>query len=301
MRCNKNQPSNLGSSETTREAPQSIQLIIYDKLGKPDHIQNIDKYFLQWFVGFSEGDGSFEQSKKAFIINKKDPKLLFRIKNKLGFGSVYQTTNCSIWRYSVTGQTNCLRLYYLFNGNLTLQKTIDKFQKWAIRLAPKTSVQKIKLIVRLDNGWLAGFIEAEGGFYGRVRKKSQMKLGYQFQKKFYLTQKGEQDVLHQILFLLKSNTKIYTFEQNNKTYSRIDISSFDSHELLLNYLSRFPIFGIKNVSICIWRKMHGRQDRNEHLTAIGLKKIRNLCHLLKKNNQRCYQFEVEDIVHNISP
>lgn len=287
MRCKKNQPSNLGSSETTREAPQSIQLIIYEQLGKPDHIQNIDKYFLHWFIGFSEGDGSFEQSKQAFFINQKDPKLLFRIKKKLGFGSVYQTTNPSIWQYSVTGQTNCLRLYYLFNGNLVLPKTIERFQNWAIRLAPKTSIQKIGLIVRLDNGWLSGFIEAKGYFSARVRKKNQMKLRYQFQKKFSITQKGEQDVLHQILFLLKSNTKIYTFEQNNKRYRRIDINSFSSHNLLLNYLSKFPIFGIKNVSICIWRKMHGRQDRNEHLTEIGLDKIRNLCHLLKKNNQRC--------------
>ena len=93
MRCNTNQPSNIGSSETIREA---LQFDDYTKLGQPEHIPNVDKSFLEWFIGFTEGDGSFDQSKLAFIINQKDPKLLFKIKKKLGFGSVYETSNPGI-------------------------------------------------------------------------------------------------------------------------------------------------------------------------------------------------------------
>ena len=141
MRCNKNQPSNLGSSETIREAPQSIQLSHYKKLGKPEHIKQLDRPFLEWFIGFSEGDGSFALDRRAFCINQKDPKLLFRIKKKLGFGSVYETSDPGIWRYSVTGHTNCLRLYYLFNGNLALEKTIDRFLKWSTNLTTTSSIQ----------------------------------------------------------------------------------------------------------------------------------------------------------------
>ena len=80
MRCNKNQPSNLGSSETIREAPQLIELSDYESFGKPDHIKKIDRSFLEWFIGFSEGDASFVKDQLAFVINQKDPKLLFRIK-----------------------------------------------------------------------------------------------------------------------------------------------------------------------------------------------------------------------------
>ena len=298
MRCNKNQPSNLGSSETIREAPQSIQLSHYIKLGKPKHIKYLDEPFLEWFIGFSEGDGSFSQTKRAFVINQKDPKLLFRIKKKLGFGSVYQTTDPGIWRYSVTGKTNCLRLYYLFNGNLALYKTLQRFIHWSALLEPELKVQKETLTITLDNGWLAGFIEAEGGFYGRVRKNSRTKSGLQFQKKFYLTQKDEIKILQRILILFESNAKIYTFTQNGRNYNRCEISSFHSHNLLLKYLVNFPTFGLKNVSICIWRKMHGRQNRAEHLTTTGLQKLNHLCLLLKKSNER---LEVEDIVHNINP
>ena len=297
MRCNINQPSNLGSSETIREAPQLIQLNNYQKLGNPDHIQFIDNHFLEWFIGFTEGDGSFEQSKRAFIINQKDPKLLFRIKKKLGFGSVYETSVSGIWRYSVTGTKNCLRLYYLFNQNLALTKTLHKFQNWSSQLNPEMPVQRTPVNITLKNGWLAGFIEAEGGFYARVRKNSRMKLGLQFQKKFYLTQKGEHQVLNSILCLLESKAQVYKFKQKNEIYNRIDICSLYSHDILLNYLNNYSLFGNKNISICVWRKMHGRQIRSEHLTDKGLKKLINLCILLKKNNQK---LEVEDIVHTDS-
>ena len=286
MRCNKNQPSNLGSSETIREATPFIEFNDYEKLGKPQHIKQLDRPFLEWFIGFSEGDGLFDQSQLAFIINQKDPKLLFRIKKKLGFGSVYETSDSGIWRYSVTGKTNCLRLYYLFNGNLTLQKIIDKFVKWTVMLSPKLEVQKNPIPMTLNSAWLAGFIEAEGCFYGRVRVNKRMKTGFQFQKKFYISQKGEKKVLQTILELLESESKVYTFQQNGETYNRIEASSFHSHSLLLNYLDISPIFGQKNISICIWRRMHGRQDRSEHLTIHGLDKLRHLCYLLNKHNQR---------------
>jgi hypothetical protein len=60
MRCDKKQPSNLGSSETTREAPlfKKSHLFLYFQNAQPDHIKITDVKFLQWFIGFSEGDGS---------------------------------------------------------------------------------------------------------------------------------------------------------------------------------------------------------------------------------------------------
>ena len=286
MRCNRNQPSNLGSSETIREAPQFIQFDDYIHLGKPRHIKYLDKSFLEWFIGFSEGDGSFDQSKRAFIINQKDPKLLFRIKKKLGFGSVFKTNDPDIWRYSVTGKINCLRLYYLFNGNLALKKTIDRFTNWSTRLTTEISIKQAPITITLNDGWLAGFIEAEAGLYARVRKNARMKIGFQFQKKFYISQKEEKSILESISKLLESQSQVYTFKQNNQFYDRIEISSFYSHTLLLNYLSTFPLLGRKNVSLCVWRKLHGRQDRQEHLTMAGLKKIKQLCFRLNQHNQR---------------
>jgi len=289
MRCNKNQPSTLGSSETIREAPHIIQFNDYTNLGKPQHIKSLDKQFLEWFIGFSEGDGSFTLSKPAFIINQKDPKLLFRIKKKLGFGSVYETTEPGIWRYSVTGQRNCLRLYYLFNGNLALKKSIYRFTSWSKQLVTEVPLKQTPITITLTDGWLAGFIEADGGFYARVRKNSKMKTGFQFQKKFYISQKGEKPILNQVLILLESKAQVYTFKQKNETYDQINICSFHSHTILLKYLTIFSIFGRKNVSLCIWRKLHGRQEREEHLEMTSLQKMKQLCYRLNQHNQRLFE------------
>lgn len=285
MRCKIiNQPSNLGSSETIRKVIQEFNFNDYKRYGQPQHLKNIDSQFLEWFIGFSEGDGSFSK-KFSFVINKKDPQLLFKIKKNLGFGSVYETSDSGIWRYCVTGQENNLRLFYLFNGNLILKKTQKRFLQWSTHIKTKIIVKQFQINISLNNAWLSGFIEAEGGFHGRIRKKNNTKLKVQFCKKFYLTQKNENFLLQKIGLLLESKTKIYSFIQNEKNYSRIDITSFKSQNILLNYLLRYPLLGRKNITLSIWSKMHGYQNRKEHLTKFGITKLNNLCFTLKKQNK----------------
>jgi len=289
MRCKKNQPSSLGSSETIREASQQNQFNFeqYKQLGHPSHLNRLDTDFLEWFIGFSEGDGSFTPFRLSFVINQKDPKLLFRIKKKLGFGSVYETSTAGIWRYSVTGQKNGLRLYYLFNGHFVLKKTKQRFIIWSKNLISKESpLKKTSMMISLNTGWLAGFIEAEGGFYARIRKKNRTKTGFQLLKKFYITQKNEPEHLKQIGQLLKSPSVVFCFFQNDNQYHRIEISGFDSHQILLDYLDIYPCFGQKNVVIQMWKKIHGRQKRKEHLTTLGLTKLRLLCLNLSRFNNK---------------
>ena len=165
-----------------------------------------------------------------------------------------------------------------------LNKTIKRFSTWAHLLNPSFNIIYQPLVITLNSGWLSGFIEAEGGFYARVRKNKRCKIGYQFMKKFYLSQKDELELLQTILKLFQSNAKVYTFEQKTKVYHRIEISSLSSHSLVLQYLEAYPLFGRKNVSLYNWKRMHGYQERNEHLCSKGLLKLKHLCRLLRKNN-----------------
>jgi hypothetical protein len=56
--------------------------------------KNLDNLFLDWFIGFTEGDGSFqiftESGKKhlCFMLNQADLGLLNYIKKQFGFGNV---------------------------------------------------------------------------------------------------------------------------------------------------------------------------------------------------------------------
>ena len=66
---------------------------------------NFDSAFINWFIGFTEGDGSFvrwlETNKISFVITQKDPKVLYYIKNNLGFGKIYKCKD-SYYRYIVS-------------------------------------------------------------------------------------------------------------------------------------------------------------------------------------------------------
>jgi hypothetical protein len=55
---------------------------LYFQNAQPDHIKITDVKFLQWFIGFSEGDGSFIIS-KTYIINQKEIALLYNIRTRL--------------------------------------------------------------------------------------------------------------------------------------------------------------------------------------------------------------------------
>jgi hypothetical protein len=59
---------------------------------------------IDWFIGFVEGDGCFTYDQNAnnltFIIRQKEPKVLFKVKKFLGFGSVFLASD-GYWSFAV--------------------------------------------------------------------------------------------------------------------------------------------------------------------------------------------------------
>lgn len=290
-RLTNSQPLNLESSETTREAPlnldQSFCFDTYFNNFKPKHIKFNDYIFLEWFIGFSEGDGSFIISNKRnyFIIGQKDIKVLYKIKKKLGFGQVLQYTqnNKLYGRYVVQDQKNCQRLAHIFNGNLVLIKTNIRFQNWIKELNIKHL--KTNGSINLNNAWLSGFIDAEGCFYAKIRKSSRMKIRYKVVYKFIINQKEELFLFYSLKKLFCSNANIQKLfsKKNDSIYYKIELSSFLSNKILLNYLNLFPCKGNKHKNVVIYRRIYGYINRKEHLTINGLSKIKKLCKKLKKD------------------
>ena len=78
-----------------QEEGQSAGNFILDK-GSPETIREAiktDNTFIEWFIGFAEGDGSFILNKNGYLEFKVtqsivDAQILFFIKKNLGFGSV---------------------------------------------------------------------------------------------------------------------------------------------------------------------------------------------------------------------
>jgi hypothetical protein len=70
---------------------------------------------------------SKQKNRNIFSISQKDPKVLYFIRKNLGFGLVHKDRNH--FKYYVSNQQNIDRLIRIFNGNLVLKKTDDRFKK----------------------------------------------------------------------------------------------------------------------------------------------------------------------------
>ena len=72
----------------------------------------IDPNWLNWFIGFSEGDGGLHLYNKNFIfgLTQKEEDVLQEVKAILGFGKVYFDPSVNAYRYRVTKKSDILKL-----------------------------------------------------------------------------------------------------------------------------------------------------------------------------------------------
>ncbi len=319
----------IGSSETTRESPLSF--FETEKFNFDDFLDNhlpeqktgVDTDFLEWFVGFVEGDGTFcsrlsnstsakqkdtipvtvptlkkckpsnEASKKRrflFQICQKDPKVLHNIRTTLGFGRVHQSGG-NHWRYTIEDRRGVQRIMALFNSNLVLPKRRRQFANWVKEAAsihhPSFALkqQENGPVVSLNTGWLSGFIDAEGCFYAHVTTRCGSK-NLRLLQKMHITQKdvcGDKEVLSRIGQLLQSSAKLS--QANEQNGYRIEVSSLTSHKILVDYLIRFPLYQ-KAVIGRRWWRVYLRRQKNDHLTETGIRRLRRLCAAIKREKER---------------
>jgi hypothetical protein len=94
---------------------------------KPNH------KFLEWFIGFSEGEGSFIISKRGdliFVITQSttDVESLYYIKENLGFGKVVkQSIKQNTHRFIIQDIKNIFLISLLFNGNMVFPTRKARF------------------------------------------------------------------------------------------------------------------------------------------------------------------------------
>jgi hypothetical protein len=164
------------SFNSNRSFNFSLFNIMYSKLYP--HSPNPNQAFLEWLVGFSEGDGSFIVSKRGglqFVISQSssDVQILNYIKKNLGFGKVIQQSKSSnTHRYIVKDVQNIFLICLIFNGNMVFFTKNSQFLIFLSAynyLALRMKLEIINPIVStllptLQDHWLAGLTDAEGCF-----------------------------------------------------------------------------------------------------------------------------------------
>ena len=247
----KEEINETGSSETIRKTTFDFSNYL-DRCPSHIHKSQISIHFLEWFVGFSEGDGAFIVSKGRlfFMINQKEEKVLARIRTQLGFGKVsrYHT----YFRFIVANKEGVQRLLHLFNGHLVLNKTNARFHLWLDSW--NSSCKECETIQYLsqnrlnsftENGWLSGFIDADGCFNVQRLLDPRYTLGWRVRLRFILDQKCERELLERVRHWLGFGS--VSVRREVAEMYRFVSTHTSSHEILIEYLHRFPLKSIKKV------------------------------------------------------
>ena len=131
------------------------------------------KSFLEWLIGFTEGDGSFVLNSRGtpvFVITQStsDIQILHYIQQTLGFGRVIKQGS-STSRFVVEDIASITLLVALFNGNLVFplkQASFSRFLNAFNNRSKDTKVMFISTLITptLNDNWLCGFTDAEGCF-----------------------------------------------------------------------------------------------------------------------------------------
>ena len=234
--------------------------------------------FLTWFVGFSEGDGSFMVTNRGdlmFVITQSlyNVDVLKKIEDHLGFGKVItQSKNTKSVRFIVQDQVGTYLLILLFNGNLVLPSRRKRFLSYLqafnsqvqksrtrkpIRSVPVVGALLSGPLPSLKNSWIAGITDSERCFYSGFSKSDN---GYSCA--YLLTQKGEENraVLGHIQELFGIGA---VREHSIKGNWTLDVSGYKKCQSILNYFHQFPLLSRKNRSFSLWKKI---------ILAIGEKK-----------------------------
>lgn len=286
----------LGSSETTRETLSNNDI---------DNSLNLNSNFKYWFIGFTEGDGSFIVNKNGYLEFKVtqssiDAQILFYIKKELGFGSVrVQDKNNKTHHFRVRDQKGILKLIHIFNGNLLTERKNNQFKLWleAFNKAYKMDIQLIQNDNNptLDNAWLSGFSDSEGCFTVSVIKRSESYN--QVQVRYILSQKNELELMTKIAALFDGKVTYPCRAQpdNNSPGPQApgNLKSYDGYNMTVNLsklrkvISYFNIYSLKTkkyIDYFNWLKVYKLVVNKDHFNEDGLNRVKDLMNKINKKS-----------------
>ena len=263
----------VGSSETKHEATND---------------------FLDWFVGFLEGDGGFyfdTKTKRNYIkFRQKDYKVLYKIKSYFGFGSLFKSSDGYI-SLVFSGKTNLLTIIQVVNGRFHLNKTHTKFNIWLNHFNKWNNLDISLLpqaVFNRKTAWLSGFSDADGSFSIKLQKDTSRTIGYRLRLAWYIDQSFEKD----FLLTLKESLNTGTISQKTKDSDawRLQVDAFNKLGLIFTY---FDCYQPKTTKLFV-RYIRCKRVFNYYMNntwRTKLKEIRHLIVLNKKLNLRNYPFQ----------
>jgi len=261
---------------------------IYPNLKQPS------KRFLEWFIGFSEGEGSFIVAKRgdlSFVITQSttDIKSLNYIKDNLGFGKVIkQSIKQNTHRFIVQDLKNLILICLIFNGNMVFPTRNARFLTFLSSFNERLLKKNLDCIIpinsciipSLKDNWISGITDGEGSFTCSLLSNSN-----NFRFRYILTQKWEVNkyVLEHIMNIFNENLvkgSVVTHSIENIWEYRVN--GLKNCKGLFSYFDEFNLITKKKDSYDKWKSLYFRLINKDHLNKDLRPKLINLAKEINK-------------------
>lgn len=123
----------------------------------------------------------------------------------------------------------------------------------------------------LNPAWVTGFIDGEGTFHVGILTNNTMRLGYQVQLQFAITQHIRDLQLINQFIPFFGNVGLIVKDGPTKVQFRI--RSFKHLPVLFNLLDQYPLQTQKALDAQCFREVYNMMLNKEHLSQTGLDKI----------------------------
>ena len=206
--------------------------------------------------------------------------MAYYIRNRLGFGTVKNVKDKKAIIYIISSKKELEVVLKLITGKLKHVNKIIQVNKILSKDKFKEIKRKLNFVSgnneNLNNYWLSGFADADASFQIKIvnrlnRNKPEIRLNFQIDQK-------NKDILIQIKNYLGGNIG-YRASQDTYYYGS---TSFRSAKNVINYFDKYSLLSSKFLKYLKWRKSYLLIQNREHLTKMGINKIKLLKSAMSK-------------------
>ena len=274
-----------------------------------------------YLAGLFEGDGHIGLSKTikygskvknsspyiAITFVNKDLPLINKLLEKFGGRLRFKNKeNAIVW--TIGNHKELVNMINLLNGYLRTPKII-KFNELIVWINDKYNYNiQINSPDTSDlnrNGWLAGFIDADGSFKVRyteklicektskVLRKSRIEVRFALEQRKNLMEDSTnpnnniysyEAIMLKIYSFFGISTNLRQSTHNvDKTYFIVEVSSLTKLDILIQYLNTYPLLTAKRNDYNDWLKVYHLMLDNKHLTESGKLIIKDLKSNMNRN------------------
>jgi hypothetical protein len=137
---------------------------------------------------------------------------------------------------------------------------------------------------KLEAQWVVGFVDGEGCFFVGINRHPEMASGFQVLPEFTVVQ-HERDV--QLLHALKQFFGCGVVRTNHAERMAYRVRSLDHlNDKILPFFEQHPLKSKKRIDFSKFRSVLQLMVRGEHLTPVGIEKIRAIAATMNTGCER---------------